>query len=154
MINNSCTKNVTVFWSIAPVLLFVAVSLLVGCFVIGTSQRVLAGFYLWDPYIVHGLFICKFTSRSCSLHYPFRLYARRVLCGSVIVLDMILVFIKIFSSVMNPRKFMCQNYWVFGLCPVFGILETRKQLFGKSICFRPRVVKEDTFSVGSLLPVF
>jgi hypothetical protein len=29
-----------------------------------------------------------------------------------------------------------QNYWGFNLCPSFGILEIRKQRFGKLICFR------------------
>jgi hypothetical protein len=32
-----------------------------------------------------------------------------------------------------------QNYWVFGLCPSSGIPETREQLFGNWICFRPHV---------------
>jgi hypothetical protein len=31
-----------------------------------------------------------------------------------------------------------QSYWVFGLCPSSGILETRKQRFGNWICFRPQ----------------
>jgi hypothetical protein len=32
-----------------------------------------------------------------------------------------------------------QNFWVFGLCPSSGILETRNQRFGNCICFRPQV---------------
>jgi hypothetical protein len=43
-----------------------------------------------------------------------------------------------------------QNYWVFGLCPTFDILNNyRTQHFGNRICFRPQV-REDTYSVGSL----
>jgi hypothetical protein len=36
-----------------------------------------------------------------------------------------------------------QNYWVFGLCPSSGILETSKH-FGNWICFRPQVRVEKT----------
>jgi hypothetical protein len=32
-----------------------------------------------------------------------------------------------------------QNYWVSGLRPSFGILNTREQCFGNWTCFRPLV---------------
>jgi hypothetical protein len=44
-----------------------------------------------------------------------------------------------------------QNYWIFGLFPSSGILETRKHDVSETgSFFRPRVRGEDTYSVGSL----
>jgi hypothetical protein len=43
-----------------------------------------------------------------------------------------------------------QNYWVLGLCPSSGILETRKQRFGNWICFRPEVKGETPTLLGPL----
>jgi hypothetical protein len=44
-----------------------------------------------------------------------------------------------------------QNYWVFGLCPLFGIPETRKkQRFRNWICFHPQVRRETPALLGPL----
>jgi hypothetical protein len=55
-----------------------------------------------------------------------------------------------FTDVLMPSTSEKQNYWVFGLRPSFGILETRKQHFGNWFCFRPQASGGDTYSVGSL----
>jgi hypothetical protein len=39
-----------------------------------------------------------------------------------------------------------QNHWVFGLCPSFGIIETRSH----SVCFRPQVRGDTPFHLGTL----
>jgi hypothetical protein len=42
-------------------------------------------------------------------------------------------------------QYIIQNYWVSGLCPSSGLLETSKtQRFGNWICFRPQVREEKT----------
>jgi hypothetical protein len=47
--------------------------------------------------------------------------------------------------------FVIQKYWVLGLRPLSGILETRKQRFGNWICFCLQVRGGgDTYSVGPL----
>jgi hypothetical protein len=46
--------------------------------------------------------------------------------------------------------YITQDYWVFGLCPSSGILETRKQIFGNGICFRPLVRWETPNLLGPL----
>jgi hypothetical protein len=46
-----------------------------------------------------------------------------------------------------------QNYWVFGLRPSFGILETRKQHFGNWFCFRPEVRGETPTVLGPVIEV-
>jgi hypothetical protein len=43
-----------------------------------------------------------------------------------------------------------QNYCFFGLFPSSGILETRKHDASEIGCFRPQVMEEDTYFVGSL----
>jgi hypothetical protein len=43
-----------------------------------------------------------------------------------------------------------QNYWVFGLCPLPGILESRKQCFRNWICFHPHVKGEIPTLLGPL----
>jgi hypothetical protein len=49
------------------------------------------------------------------------------------------------------RVYNTQNYWVFGLCPLSGILETIKtQRFGNWICFRPQVRGETPNLLGPL----
>jgi hypothetical protein len=37
-----------------------------------------------------------------------------------------------------------QNYGVFGLCPLSGILNIRQQLSRNQICFRPQVTETST----------
>jgi hypothetical protein len=59
------------------------------------------------------------------------------------------VSIKLVEGFMGNMEYS-QNHWVLGLCPSSGIIETRKQRFGKWICFRPQVRGKDTYSVGSL----
>jgi hypothetical protein len=43
-----------------------------------------------------------------------------------------------------------QNYWVFGLCPSSGILETRKHTVSESDLFLSSSEGGDTYSVRSL----
>jgi hypothetical protein len=48
-------------------------------------------------------------------------------------------------------KYNTQNYWVFGLCPWFGILETRKHNVSETgSIFLPQVREGDPYSIGSL----
>jgi hypothetical protein len=54
--------------------------------------------------------------------------------------------LKGFDEVYNT-----QNYWVFGLCPSSGILDTRKHNVSETgSVFVLRLVGGDTYSVGSL----
>jgi hypothetical protein len=43
-----------------------------------------------------------------------------------------------------------QNYWVFGLCPSSGILETRKHNVSETGSFPSSDEGAETYSVGSL----
>jgi hypothetical protein len=52
-------------------------------------------------------------------------------------------FVEMFSS-------GSQNYWVSGLCPLSGIINTRRHCFENWICFHSQVRGGDTYSVGSL----
>jgi hypothetical protein len=40
---------------------------------------------------------------------------------------------------INNHQQTTQNYWVFGLCPLYGILKTREHNISKTECFHPQV---------------
>jgi hypothetical protein len=47
-------------------------------------------------------------------------------------------------EIISQSMYTTQNCRVLGLCPLSGILETRKQCFGNWICFRPQVREWET----------
>jgi hypothetical protein len=61
-----------------------------------------------------------------------------------------LIHLQLVESKGLTMVYNTHNYWVSGLCPLFGILNTRKYNISETGCFHQQVREADNYFVGSL----